>query len=143
MAPGPIHIGAKRLIGEALLPTSRRKLPHLPRRMRLDPLQHIDKIGVGINALQPAGGQQTLDHAYMLCAQFRPAEEPVLAAQGDRPDLTLQVIRVQRHLRVPKKDAQPRFPVQRIMGRLREGRDIVLQGIASALSVTLSDTRGQ
>ena len=47
--------------------------------MEADPLQHVDQIGVGIDALQAAGGQQALDDADVLGADLGPAEQPVLA----------------------------------------------------------------
>ena len=44
--------------------------------MLADPLQHIDEIGVRIDAVESAGDDQALDDADVLGAELGPAEEP-------------------------------------------------------------------
>ncbi len=51
--------------------------------MLTDSLQNVYQIGVGIDAVQLAGADQALDDAQVFSAQFRPAEQPVFAAQRD------------------------------------------------------------
>ena len=67
-------VGAQRIGGEVLLPQSRRELGDAAGRMLADSLQHIDQIGGGINVVQSAGDDQTLDDADVLGAEFGPAE---------------------------------------------------------------------
>ncbi len=69
-----LDVGAQRVAGEALFPQPWRELGDLAGRMLSDPLQYIDEIGVGINAVQSAGNDQTLDDADVLGAEFGPAE---------------------------------------------------------------------
>ena len=69
-----LDVGAQRVAGEALFPRPWRELGDLAGRMLSDPLQYIDEIGVGINAAQSAGNDQTLDDADVLGAEFGPAE---------------------------------------------------------------------
>jgi hypothetical protein len=38
-------------------------------------LQYVDQVGVGIDAVEPAGDNQALDDADLFCAKFGPAEE--------------------------------------------------------------------
>jgi hypothetical protein len=42
--------------------------------MFADSLQHIDEIGAGINAVQSAGNDQTLDHADVFGTKFGPTK---------------------------------------------------------------------
>jgi hypothetical protein len=42
--------------------------------MLADALQHIDQVGIRIDAVQAAGDQEALDDAYLLGTQFGPAE---------------------------------------------------------------------
>jgi hypothetical protein len=39
-------------------------------------LQDIDEVRVGVDAVQAAGDDQALDHADVLRAELRPAEQP-------------------------------------------------------------------
>ena len=70
---------SQRIVAEVLLPQPWREFDHAAGRMLANPLQHIDEVGVGIDIVQPAGLQQTLDDAHMLGAQLGPAEQIVLA----------------------------------------------------------------
>ena len=44
--------------------------------MLADALQDVDQVGVGIDAVEPAGDDQALDDADVFGAQLGPAEEP-------------------------------------------------------------------
>jgi hypothetical protein len=44
--------------------------------MLADALQDVDQVGVGIDAVEPAGDDQALDDADLFGAQLGPAEEP-------------------------------------------------------------------
>ena len=44
--------------------------------MFADPLQHIDQVGVRIDAVEPARYDQALDDADVLGAELGPAKEP-------------------------------------------------------------------
>ena len=90
---------------------------HVPRRVRSDPLQHVHEIDVGIDLVHPASPQQTLHHRHVLSPHLRPAKQPVLAAQSNRPDLALEMIGIQRDIGLLEKDLQGPLPVQRIVCR--------------------------
>ncbi len=53
--------------------------------MQAHALQYINQIGVGIDAVQAAGDQQTLDHANVLGTDLGPVEQPVTPAYGNDP----------------------------------------------------------
>lgn len=59
----------------AAVSARRRQRPDL-----IDALEHVDPIGAGIDAMQAAGDDQTLQDAGVLGADFSPAEQPGLAA---------------------------------------------------------------
>lgn len=61
-----------------LFPQARREQRNVPGWVCLDPLQHIDQVGVGIHTLDPTRRQQTLDDPNVLRPEFRPAKVPVL-----------------------------------------------------------------
>jgi len=44
-----------------------------------DALQHVHQIGVRIQIVQFAGGDQTLDDPQMFGTEFGPAEQPIFA----------------------------------------------------------------
>ena len=43
------------------------------------PLEHVDQIGIGVDAVQPAGHDQALDDPDVLGAELGPTEQPRLA----------------------------------------------------------------
>ena len=71
--------------GEVQLPQTRRELGDLARRMDADPLQHIDPISVGVDAMQATRDDQTLHDAHVLGAELGPAEVPVFAVMEVLP----------------------------------------------------------
>ena len=85
MIAGAVQIETERIIGEQRLPHPGGQFDDAFGRMPVDPLQHIDQIGVGVHTLQLAGGEQTLDRANALRDEFRPGEQPVAPAHRDRP----------------------------------------------------------
>ena len=68
-----------------LLPQTRGQFGDAAGRMNGDPLQHIDEVSVGIDAMQPAGDDQALHDADMFGAEFGPAEIPVFPTHRDHP----------------------------------------------------------
>src|ERR1700676_833840 len=72
--------------------------------MFTDPLQHIDQVGVRIDAAQPAGDDQALDDADVFRAEFGPTEEPSFATHWHDAQCPLQVVRVNGDIRVGEKD---------------------------------------
>ena len=67
-----------RAVGEFFLPPPRGQVEHLAGGVDADAQQDIDQIGVGVDALQPAGDQQALDDPDALGADFGPGKQPVL-----------------------------------------------------------------
>ena len=59
-------------------PSPRGQVERLAGRSDADAQQDIDQIGVGVDALQPAGDQQALDDPDALGADFGPGKQPVL-----------------------------------------------------------------
>lgn len=49
---------------------------HLLGRMRIDALEDIDQVEIGIEALEPARSDQTLHDTSVAGADFGPAEQP-------------------------------------------------------------------
>jgi hypothetical protein len=48
-------------------------------RVSADALQHVHQVGLRIQAVQFAGGDQTLDDPQMFGAEFGPAEQPIFS----------------------------------------------------------------
>jgi hypothetical protein len=63
-----IKVGTKRVGREVLLPESGREQMHLKGVIGIDALEDINQVDVGIDALEAAGGNQTLDDADVPCA---------------------------------------------------------------------------
>ena len=61
-------------------------------------LEHIDEIGIRIDAVQSASNNQALDNADVFSAKFCPAKEPGLAAHGDNPQRALEMIGINRYI---------------------------------------------
>ena len=68
-----MDLGAHGVGGEVLFPQTRRQFGDAAGRMLADPLQNIDEVGVRIDAVQPAGDDQTLDDADVRGAELSPS----------------------------------------------------------------------
>ena len=66
------------VISEQRLPHPRGKFDGAVGRMHADALEHIDQVGVGIDLVQPARHQQTLDDADALRTDLARSEQPIL-----------------------------------------------------------------
>jgi hypothetical protein len=71
-----MQVRAQRIVGEEWFPQARGQLGNLRRGVLRDAQEHIDKIGIGINAVQSAGDDQALDYSDISGAEFGPAKEP-------------------------------------------------------------------
>jgi hypothetical protein len=109
------------VLSKVLFPQAGREEVDLQGRMGIDALPHIDQIDRGIDALEATGGQQTLDDPHMARPYFRPTEHPVFAAQRKGSTLPLQMIGINRDLRIGQKHFEFGFPLQRLPRRLPEG----------------------
>jgi len=69
-----VQVRSQRIGSELIFPDAGRERFDFAGRMLVDPLQHIDQVGVRIDAVQPAGGQQALDDADVPGAGLGPAE---------------------------------------------------------------------
>lgn len=85
-----------------------------------DALQNIDEVSVGINIVQAASHDQTLHDTHMLGAELRPTEIPVLAAHRYRSERALEVVRIDRNIRVLQEDLQTQATLAHVIERLRE-----------------------
>ena len=86
-----------------LLPQARREFGDAARGVFTDPLQHIDQVGVWVDAVQSASDDQTLDDADVFGAEFGPAEEPGLATHRNDAQRPFQMVRVDRDIGVGEK----------------------------------------
>ena len=74
-----MQVGAQGVVGEQRLPPPGREVCDATCGMLADPLQHVNEIGVRVDAAQAAGGDQALHDARMLGANFGPTKKPVFA----------------------------------------------------------------
>lgn len=145
-----MHVRSQWLVGEVLLPLPWGEFGDTAGGVLSDTLQHIDQVGVGVDALHAAGGDQTLGNADMAGAQFGPAEQPVLAPHRNGPQAALQMVGVDRNVRIAQEQFQPGTAFARIGQRLGEGIagqkalafelliDPLEQGLDSRFAVTQS-----
>ena len=76
MSDATVQVGAQRVVREVLLPQTRRELGDPGSGMQGDSLEHIDEVGVGIDAVQAAGDDQALNDADVAGAELGPTEKP-------------------------------------------------------------------
>src|SRR5690554_8207557 len=88
--------------------------------MKRHALEDIDQVGVGVDALQPAGGQQALYDADVLGADLAPTEHPVFLTHGNAAQATLQVVGVDRHVGIGQKYLQAPLSLQRVLHGLAQ-----------------------
>jgi hypothetical protein len=63
-------------------------------------LQDVDEVGVGIDAVEPAGDDEASDDADLFGTQIGPAEQPRLSAHGNNTQRALEVVGVDRNIRI-------------------------------------------
>ena len=71
--------------------------------MLTNALQHIDEIVIGIDVVQSARHQQALHDTDVLGAEFGPTE-PIFATHRNHPQCALQMVGIDRHVRVAEID---------------------------------------
>ena len=59
---------------EQIFPTPGGEVIHFARRVEGDALKHVDQVGIGIDTLEPASGNQALDDANLLGTGLGPGE---------------------------------------------------------------------
>ena len=79
--------------------------------MQSDALQHIDQIGVRVDALQAAGDHETLEDAQLLSTQFGPTKQVILSPHGNNPQSTFQMVGIHWHMGITEKELQFRLPL--------------------------------
>jgi hypothetical protein len=79
---------------------------HQRRRVLADALQDIDEVVVRVDVVQPTGGRQALHDADMLDAQLSPTEQSIFFAHRNDPQGTLQMVCVNRYVRIVEVDGQ-------------------------------------
>ena len=88
--------------------------------MHRNSLQHIDQIGVWIDAVQSTRHNQALHDTNVLGAKLRPAEVPVLPPHRDGAQRPFQMVRVERHVGICEKDFEPEATFSRVRQRFRQ-----------------------
>jgi hypothetical protein len=99
-------------------PFSRRELGDARGRVLADALQDIDEVRVGIDVVHSARGDQALHDASVLGADLRSAEQPVLFAEWNRAQSTLDVVRVDGYVGVIEEALQSRATLSHVGHRL-------------------------
>jgi len=84
-------------------------------------LQYVHEVIVRIDVVQPTCRQQALHNSDVFGAQLGPAEQPVLFTHRNDPQSTLEVVCVDRHLRVIQVDRQAHPALTDIPQRAKEG----------------------
>ena len=107
---------------------------YLRRRMLSDTLQHIDEVVVWIDGVQPTGHQHALHDTDVLGAEFGPTE-PIFATHPNHPQCALQMVGIDRHVRVAEID----FECKRVALPPRIFRIM----LAHSLALTSEDKRGE
>ena len=101
-------------MAEALEPAARGEVVDLAGRDGVDPLQHIDQIGVAVDAMGTASGQQRLDDRDLLSAHLGRTEQPVTPAHRYDAQRPLEVVGIQRQPSVIQELSQSLFALARI-----------------------------
>ena len=78
------EVGAQGGVGEQRFPHPRGELDGPVGRMHADALKHVDQVGVGIDLVQPARHQQTLDDTDALGTDLARSEQPILFPERNR-----------------------------------------------------------
>lgn len=71
-------------MSKKLFPTDRRKVSNIRGFDGRNPLEHIDKMGVGIDPMQTTGDKQRLNLPKVFRRNLRPAKEPALPPHRNR-----------------------------------------------------------
>ncbi len=88
--------------------------------MRVDTLEDVDEIHIGIDVVQDTGRDQALCPADFLGAHLGPTEEPVLPPHRNRAERSLEVVRVDGHLGVRQENLESLLSMECVVRRLRE-----------------------
>ena len=134
-----IKIRAQGLLREVLFPQAGREEVDLKGGMGIDTLEHIHQIDIGIDALEPTRGEQTLDDAHMASAHFRPAEQPVFSAHGNGPNFPLQMIGINGHVGIGRETLSRRLRARAHTQPL--GRNGLVGSRTSVITVCLSQAK--
>jgi hypothetical protein len=89
--------------------------------MLADSLEHVHKVVIRIDVVQPTGSEQALHNADVLGALLGPAEQPVLFTHRDHPQGALEVVCVDSYLRVIQVNRQADPAFSYICQRTKEG----------------------
>ena len=108
------------LTGEILLPEPRGEFGNASRGVVADALDHINEVGIRINAVQPAGNDQAFDDPDLFGAKLGPAEQPCLSAHRDATQCALKVMGVDRHIRIGQEYFEAQTSVSHLAERLNE-----------------------
>jgi len=81
-------------------------------------LQDVDEVGVRVDVVQPAGGDQALHDAGVFGADLGPAEQPIASAHRNCAQGSFEMVRVHRHVGVTEEDLETRTPLAHIGQRL-------------------------
>ena len=91
---GELEVRTKRVVGEQILPPSRRQLFDGIVWMNADALQDIDEVGVGVDAVESASRSEAMEDSEAFGADLGSAKDPVLSPDGNGSDLAFQMVGV-------------------------------------------------
>lgn len=88
--------------------------------MLADALQNIDEIRIGIDSVQSACDDQALHDPDVLGTEFGPTEVPMFSSHRNRAQRALQMVGVDRYIRIAQEDFQSKPPLAHVVECLRE-----------------------
>lgn len=106
------------------LPAMRQQFVNAAGRLRGQALEDVAQIGVGIVAIEPRRVHKAHDGRSPLAGTQAAGEQPVIAPDGDRPDLVLDPVVVDRQFTVVDVARQRRPAVQAVADGLGSGRSV-------------------
>ena len=110
-SPDLVQVRSQRIVAEVLRPESRREFSDSAGGVLADALEDVDQVGVRIDAVKSAGGDQTLDDADVPGAQFGPTEQPVLSSHRNDAQRAFQMVGIDRHVGIGEEHFQPGPPL--------------------------------
>ena len=86
---------------------------HIDNRMRVDSLENVDEIDIGVDLMKSASCKKRLNPSDGSCTKLGPTEHPVLSSEGNRSDLPFEMVRVDRHGWVFEEHPEPALSLER------------------------------
>ncbi len=99
----------------------RQQLPDPALRLSRQSGEDVLQIGEGLVAIEARGLDQAHDRRRPFASAQRPGKEPVLAPNGNRPDLVLDPVIIDRHVSIGQVMGQRRPALEGVVDGLGAG----------------------